>query len=391
MDAFLKTAYYNISSSAAFGGVQKLRAAAIKAGFKKATVSKVKEWLERQETYSLFKRARKNFKRNTVPIVRIDYTWEADLGDLQKYSDENDGFKYFLLIIDTFSRYVWTVPMRSKSSKETTAAFETVFKEGRSPDILRTDSGGEFKSFALKKILDEENILHFFAQGETKANFSERAIQSIKMILTKDIYERQNKEWVSRLPAITLGYNNSVHRSTGMAPSEINHDNEDEVRLKQYLIRTKKNKKKKKLIKTTLENNVKGKKTRKKVILKATEKPFKFSPGDIVRVSYLKDLFTRAYDVNYSHELFRVVRAFRREGLPVYVIQDWDRDPVTGVFYEQELTLGAEPTDGTYKIEKVLKTRTVKGKKQAFVKFLGWHNKFNMWIDSASIKNPKKS
>ena len=323
--------------------------------------------------------------------MRIDYTWEADLGDMQKYSDENDGFRFILLVIDTFSRYVLTKPLRTKTTKETAEAFESVLKRGRSPDILRTDGGKEFTGNAMAKLLDEENILHFIAQNETKANFSERALLTLKMILTKDIYERQNKEWVSRLDAITAGYNNATHGSVGLAPSDVNAKNEDEVRYQQFLIREKKNRKKSIKIKLDAKSS---EKSLKKTIAKARHfaaKPFKFKEGDTVRVSYLKDLFKRAYDVNYSHELFRVARAYRREGLPVYALRDWDNDPVKGVFYEQELTRGVEPADGVYKIEKILKTRTVKGKKQAFVKFLGWHSKFNSWIDYSTIKNPKKT
>ena len=322
-------------------------------------------------------------------MVRLDYQWEADLADMNKYSEENDNYKYILVIVDTFSRYAWTRPLRSKSAQDTAEAFEDVLKEGRTPDILRSDAGKEFTGKAFKKVLDENDILHFVAQNETKASFSERQIQTLKMKLTKDIYERQNKEWLSRLQALTLGYNNSVHSSTGMAPSRINEKNEDEVRFQQYLIRAKRNK----TMKIRVKKDVKEQQL-KKIIFKArknTKASFKFEPDDLVRVSYLKDLFSRAYDVNYSHELFRIARAFRRDGLPVYTIKDYSGDSIKGVFYEQELTAAGEPRNGVFKIDKILKSRTLKGKKQSLVKFLGWPNKFNEWIDSSSIKNPQKS
>ena len=132
----------------------------------------------------------------------------------------------------------------------------------------------------------------------------------------------------------------------------------------------------------------------KKIILKARRKskaPFKFELDDLVRVSYLKDLFSRAYDVNYSHELFRIARASRRDGLPVYTIKDYAGDPIKGVFYQQELTAAGEPRDGVFKIDKILKSRTVKGKKQSLVKFLGWPSKFNEWLDSDTIQDAKRS
>ena len=343
MEQFLQKAYYDIAKPTAYGSIRQLWEHAKKAGIKNVSYAKVKKWLQEQETYSLFKRAKKKFKRNHVPMVRIDYQWEADLADMNKYSTENDGYKYILVIIDTFSRYVWTRPLRSKSTKDTAEAFEDVFKEGRIPDILRTDAGKEFTGHVLKKVLDEKNILHFVAQNETKAAFSERQIQTLKMKLTKDIYERQNKEWISRLQPLTKGYNDSVHSSTGMAPSNINKTNEDEVRFQQYLISNKRNK----TMKIRVKEDVKEQQL-KKIILKARRKskaPFKFELDDLVRVSYLKDLFSRAYDVNYSHELFRIARASRRDGLPVYTIKDYAGDPIKGVFYQQELTAAGEPRD----------------------------------------------
>ena len=62
MEKFFEKAYYDLTNPAGYGGVKQLRAQAIKAGFTKATFARVKAWLEQQETYSLFKRARKKFK-----------------------------------------------------------------------------------------------------------------------------------------------------------------------------------------------------------------------------------------------------------------------------------------------------------------------------------------
>ena len=61
MEQFLQKVYYDITNPAGYGGVMALRAEAIKAGFKKVTIARVKAWLEEQETYTLFKKARKKF------------------------------------------------------------------------------------------------------------------------------------------------------------------------------------------------------------------------------------------------------------------------------------------------------------------------------------------
>ena len=59
-----------------------------------------------------------------------------------------------------------------------------------------------------------------------------------------------------------------------------------------------------------------------------------------------------------------------------YTIKDSAGEPIIGRFYEQEL-YSAEGREPDFKIEKVLRRRTVKGKKMAFIKWLGYDNKFN--------------
>ena len=61
-------------------------------------------------------------------------------------------------------------------------------------------------------------------------------------------------------------------------------------------------------------------------------------------------------------------------------------EPIIGRFYEQEL-YSAEGREPDFRIEKVLRRRTVKGKKMAFVKWLGYNDKFNSWIPAEDIKS----
>jgi len=62
----------------------------------------------------------------------------------------------------------------------------------------------------------------------------------------------------------------------------------------------------------------------------------------------------------------------------LYELVDLQKAPVKGKFYEQELIKSPPPKEADYFfIEKILKTRTVKRKKEYFVKFLYYPNKFN--------------
>jgi hypothetical protein len=61
--------------------------------------SDVISYLKENEAYTLHKPKRKNFNRKRVIIPRIDHTWQLDLMDVQKISDENDMYRYLLLLI----------------------------------------------------------------------------------------------------------------------------------------------------------------------------------------------------------------------------------------------------------------------------------------------------
>ena len=61
-----------------------------------------------------------------------------DLADLISLSKCNEKYKYFLNVIDIFSRYAWSVPLKDKST-----ALKCLFRE-RKPITIQSDKGTEF-------------------------------------------------------------------------------------------------------------------------------------------------------------------------------------------------------------------------------------------------------
>ena len=64
-------------------------------------------------------------------VVRIDDQFDADLVSFISYADENDGYKYLLVVIDIFSRCAWVQPLKDKGSNEVINAFDKILQEGR--------------------------------------------------------------------------------------------------------------------------------------------------------------------------------------------------------------------------------------------------------------------
>ena len=86
-------------------------------------------------------------------------------------------------------------------------------------------------------------------------------------------------------------------------------------------------------------------------------------------------------------ELFKIDTRFRREGVPVYTILDWDGERVDGTFYEPELQpVTIDPTT-EYRVEKILKRRVRNKRKEVLVRWLHWPKKYDSWIPEADVKD----
>ena len=82
------------------------------------------ELLLGQNTYTLHKPVRKRFPRNPYTVTNIDDVWEMDLADLSSLSKHNNKFKYLLNVIDIFSLYAWSVPLKDKTGTSITIALK---------------------------------------------------------------------------------------------------------------------------------------------------------------------------------------------------------------------------------------------------------------------------
>ena len=139
---YLKTIYYDPSHPASFAGPQKLYSVVQKEGKFDIGMYRIRKFLHNQESYSLHKPVRRRFQRNHLISAGKDDLWMADLIDMVKFEEWNDGYKYILLVIDTFSKYVWLRPLKTKTGEAVAKAFKDIFKKtGRIPSKLMTDKG----------------------------------------------------------------------------------------------------------------------------------------------------------------------------------------------------------------------------------------------------------
>ena len=105
-----------------------------------------------------------------------------------------------------------------------------------------------------------------------------------------------------------------------------------------------------------------------------------------MRISKSKGLFEKGYLPNWSEEIFTISKRLPRNP-PVYKVKEYDGDELEGTFYKQELQhVKTKGKDEVYKIETIVKKRKRGKKEQYFVKWLGYPEKYNSWIDKSDIE-----
>ena len=271
-----------------------------------------------------------------------DNIWDADLADMQLLSKYNKGIRFLLCAIDIFSKCAWVVPLKDKKSLSIVTAFQSILKQSnRKPNKIWVDKGSEFYNDSFKKWLQDNDIVMYSTNNEGKSDVAERFIRTLKSKIYKHMTSISKNVYIDKLNDIVDRYNNTYHTTIQMKPIDVKDNT---------------------YINTDKEIN---------------NKDPKFKVGDRVRISKYKNIFAKDYTPNWSEEIF-VIKKVKNTVPWTYVINDLNGEQIMGTFYEKELQ---KTNQEEYRIEKVIKS---KGDK-IYVKWKGYDNSFNSWIDKASL------
>jgi hypothetical protein len=233
-------------------------------------------------------------------------------------------------------------------------AFNLILKtsNGRKPWRLLTDKGTEFRGKPFQDFLKRKHIQYLQSESpDIKASVAERYNRTLKSRLFKYFTKERKLRYIESLPKLVSAINHSYHRSIKCRPVDVTLENEQVIWERLY-----------------------GK--------KRSPTKLRFQVGDKVRIAQYKHIFKKGYLPNFTEELFTIIKAIERQP-PVYQIQDFDGELISGIFYEHELVKVVKP-DEIYTIEKILKTRN--GGTEHFVKWSGYPDKFNQWIKQSDLK-----
>ena len=345
----LSDLYYTPNLTSSFGGVRRLNDKVKR--LRLASRRNVEQWLSGQDTYTLHRPAVKKFRRRPTTVSGMNEQLQIDLVDVRKYVDHNDGMNYILTAIDVFSKRAWAIPIKNKSSAEVLRALTDILDETTFRTI-QSDKGKEFINKPVQRFLQERRIKHFTTENETiKASIVEGFNRTLQGTLHRVYTHNRSYRFIGQLDEVVKAYNSRYHSSIGMSPNAVNLENQEDVWLHMY------------------EPDI------------SATKP-KLEVGDHVRISKARMSFERGYTPNWTTEIF-VIRSVERTKPVTYRLEDYGGENVKGTFYEKELQKVTKPE--SYYIERVIKTKNRRGRKQYFVKWLGYPDSFNQWIDESEM------
>ena len=241
------------------------------------------------------------------------------------------------------SRDAWVIGIKDKKGSSIVNGFQKILDSSkRRSNKIWVDHGSEFYNRVFKMFLKENDIDMYSTHNEGKSVVAERFIKTLKNKIYKHMTTISKNVYFNALDNIVDKYNNSFHNSIKMKPKDVTDD-------------------------SFVSNE------------ESNKKDTKFKIGNNARISKYKNIFAKGYTTNWSEEIF-VVKNIQNTVPWTYKINDLNGENIVGSFYEREL----QKTDQKeFRTEKGIKK---KGNK-SFVKWKGYDNSFNSWIDKKDFIN----
>ena len=321
--AQLKDIYYGVKNAGSFASAYRLYQEAKRSGLN-VTLSKVKDWLSAQDSYTLFRRVVRKGGRgreNRVEAAGAREQYQVDLAEVSQYSRMNKGVNFLLVCIDVFSKMAYVRPQKTKTCAETSRAMLEILKEAGVPRRICSDMGKEFIGRPFKQLLKRYGIKHYLMKNATrKAAVAERFIQTLRGRIARLMQSRGRKKYIDALQDIVSGYNHSYHRMIKRRPVDVNDANEADVWMDLY-----------------------GDERPVGAVGPAGKQPrYRFQVGDSVRVARAKLLFEKGHQKQFFEEVFYIMSR-KYDYVPSYRIRDQDGTPIQGFFYETHLQKVPQP------------------------------------------------
>jgi hypothetical protein len=148
--------------------------------------------------------------------VNVDY--------IESLVPDEDGNDMIVVVIDSFSRFVFLQAVKSTKAQEAAKALLRFTCTFGIPDVIRSDRGTQFTSHLIEDFMALSGIRHELTMTNSKEENAlvERANKEVMRHLRNILFDRNvYPNWGDYLPLVQRIMNSCIHRSIGVAPCQI--------------------------------------------------------------------------------------------------------------------------------------------------------------------------
>jgi hypothetical protein len=239
----------------------------------------VKEFLKNTEENQIYKAKPTKFYhlKSYFPFQRC----QIDILDLINYVPRNNnGYRYLFLLIDTFTRFVFAIPLKSRTTDEIfdtlTSILQEIKNKGFNVETLDSDNETGFNSKKIVDFLQKEGITQNFSNvgDHNSLGIIDRFCRTIRELLNKYTNSRNTTRWIDYYQTLIDAYNTRIHRSLKTSPIKAIKNNE-------YYM-----------------NKLSNQSFNNLPVIKV---------GDKVRLLKQKQLFEKGSENNYTKDVFKII------------------------------------------------------------------------------------
>ena len=325
--------------------------------------------------------------------VSIDYVFGLP--------ETDEGFTGIAVITEYLTKFVWAVPVRSKSMEEAAEVyfnFVSIFGPSR---VLLSDQGKEFCNSLLNHLTKKIGVEHRVTSPyHPRTNgHVERFNQTLINALKKHT-EKEPSEWHKWLPYVLLAYRSRKHSSTGFTPYELmfgrsmlhfeDYSSEENDVVDETAALINRANEIKNLVENThpevvdriREGQIKQKRDQDRAH-RVSEALLPVGTKVTIRVLKLKSKLLPTY-----HGIFTVVGSTPKNNYWLQnergdrLTESYPRSRLKVVNLEEEVTQEEDP-DAHVEVEKILDHRMRKGRIEYFVKWANQDDEENSWEPEA--------
>jgi hypothetical protein len=166
-----------------------------------------------------------NYTKVVKPIVtthKMEH-WEMDLIDVSQHSRLNGGITFLLNVVDHFSKFAWSRPLKNKSMENVSYELLHIFLQEGSPEVLTSDNGSEFVGSKTQELCANFNVdQRFSAAYRPQTNgLVERFNKTLKEGLARYLADHSSKRYIDELQYLVHSYNTTKHGTTRQTPFQV--------------------------------------------------------------------------------------------------------------------------------------------------------------------------